>query len=82
MPILQQVDLRRKEAILLRCDKCGNVWQYRGTKKHFASCTDCRNPVRIQENKVETPHPVESGQLIQGAAVASTPTGTDEHRHG
>jgi len=73
---------QKPPGIVLECEKCGNIWTYRGAKKTYASCTDCRNPVRIQENKIESPHPVKSGQLSQSVAVPSTSPGEDEPRHG
>jgi len=45
---------RLKNPIKLRCNRCGNIWLYRGKKKvGFTSCTQCRNSnVNIEKHVV------------------------------
>jgi len=38
--------------VLLRCPRCGYVWEYVGRKKVFATCPDCYKKVKIAENAV------------------------------
>ena len=36
----------------LTCKKCKTKWNYKGKKKHYATCPDCKDSVRI-ENKIQ-----------------------------
>ncbi len=36
----------------LKCPKCGNKWEYKGSKKIYAPCSDCKYSVKIKENKI------------------------------
>ena len=30
----------------LKCD-CGYEWEYSGSMKHYATCPDCKRPVKL-----------------------------------
>lgn len=34
--------------MILKCQKCGNSWNYKGMKKGYATCTDCKTSVKIK----------------------------------
>lgn len=33
----------------LKCNKCGNQWDYKGKNKVYAICPDCRKTVRVMQ---------------------------------
>lgn len=35
----------------LRCQKCKREWNYKGEKKYYTSCPDCKTSVKIKEKK-------------------------------
>lgn len=35
---------------LIKCNRCMHTWLYRGKSKYFATCSYCRNLVRIDES--------------------------------
>lgn len=39
----------------LKCPnkECGKVWEYKGDRKFYASCPDCRHNVKIKESMEE-----------------------------
>lgn len=39
--------------MLLRC-KCGNEWNYKGSAKHYATCTQCYGKVKISPQEQES----------------------------
>lgn len=39
--------------IRLRCKKCKREWEYKGTKKYYTSCPDCKTSVKIKRNNNE-----------------------------
>jgi hypothetical protein len=36
----------------LRCNRCGNVWNYSGINKYVTSCSKCKTSVSIRKNTV------------------------------
>ena len=36
--------------ITLKCPNCKEIWNYKGRKKVYASCPDCRFAVKIKDN--------------------------------
>ena len=34
--------------MLLRCQRCGNEWDYKGKRTHFATCSKCKTSVRLR----------------------------------
>lgn len=35
--------------IKLKCKKCGRLWDYKGEKKFYTSCPDCKTSVKIED---------------------------------
>jgi len=35
----------------LKCQRCGREWDYKGKKKWFTSCPDCKTSVKIKERE-------------------------------
>jgi len=33
----------------LKCKKCGNEWEYKGSNKYYATCSHCLSKVRIKK---------------------------------
>lgn len=31
----------------LKCKRCGRKWDYKGKKKYYTSCPDCKTSVKI-----------------------------------
>lgn len=36
----------------LHCNRCGNIWQYKGTNNYVTSCSKCKTSVSIKKNQV------------------------------
>jgi len=36
-----------KTSIKLTCQKCGRVWKYKGKRKYYTSCPDCKTSVKV-----------------------------------
>jgi len=34
--------------VKLKCKRCGRGWNYKGDKKYYASCPECRTSVKIR----------------------------------
>lgn len=39
--------------MLIKCEKCGNEWDYKGKNKVTATCPDCYLKVKIENIKGE-----------------------------
>ena len=37
----------------LQCQRCNNVWSYKGNNPYFATCSYCRTTVSIKKNKIQ-----------------------------
>jgi len=35
----------------LKCKRCGKEWEYKGKKKYYTSCPDCKTSIKIKEFK-------------------------------
>ena len=35
----------------LKCNKCGNVWDYKGKNLYYATCSNCLRKVKVEEVK-------------------------------
>jgi hypothetical protein len=35
----------------LKCKKCDNEWDYKGSNPYYATCTKCLNKVKVEEQK-------------------------------
>jgi hypothetical protein len=35
----------------VRCQRCGKEWQYKGKRRFFATCPDCRHNVKLNINR-------------------------------
>ena len=33
----------------LKCQNCGNIWNYKGKSKYYATCTRCLKKIKVQE---------------------------------
>lgn len=33
----------------LKCKKCGNEWDYKGSSSYYATCSKCLNKVKVEE---------------------------------
>jgi len=42
---------KNTEGLKLNCKNCSNEWYYKGTSKHYATCSKCLNKVRIAPYK-------------------------------
>lgn len=42
----------RNQKLVIECNRCKHVWLYTGKSEYFATCSYCRNLVRIDENIV------------------------------
>lgn len=38
--------------VKIKCHNCGNVWDYKGNNKFYATCYKCRFNVNIKKNVV------------------------------
>jgi hypothetical protein len=38
------------QTLIIKCNRCSHIWEYTGKSKYFATCSYCRNLVRINEN--------------------------------
>jgi predicted Zn-ribbon and HTH transcriptional regulator len=39
----------RNKMIPLKCKKCGKKWKYKGKKKFYTTCPDCKTSVKITQ---------------------------------
>ena len=39
--------------VVLKCPRCGHVWDYRGSKQYYAKCPSCLTTLSIRKNRVE-----------------------------
>ena len=39
--------------MILKCKnpKCGNIWDYKGDSKFYATCSRCKSSIRIKKEK-------------------------------
>ena len=37
----------------LKCQKCGNLWFYKGNNPFYAVCSYCRTTVSIRKNRIQ-----------------------------
>ena len=37
--------------IKLKCQRCKRIWTYKGDRKFYATCPDCKSSVKIPRNK-------------------------------
>ena len=45
-----QIETTFKE---LQCQRCNNIWSYKGNNPYFATCSYCRSTVSIKKNKIQ-----------------------------
>ena len=45
------------EYMLLECNRCGNIWDYKGKQTYYATCSKCKSSVRLRP-KIENPRPI------------------------
>jgi len=39
--------------MILKCKRCGRVWDYKGKSNWYTNCPTCRTTVRVREYKGE-----------------------------
>jgi Zn finger protein HypA/HybF involved in hydrogenase expression len=37
--------------VKLKCQRCGHEWEYKGKRKYYTSCPDCKTSVKIKADK-------------------------------
>ena len=37
----------------LHCQRCDNIWHYKGNNPYFATCSYCRSTVSIKKSKIQ-----------------------------
>jgi endogenous inhibitor of DNA gyrase (YacG/DUF329 family) len=41
------------QLVKLKCPKCGYVWDYKGRKQYYATCSNCFRKVNISKYRAE-----------------------------
>jgi len=48
---------------VLKCNRCNNIWQYKGTNPYCANCSKCKSTVFIKKSSL---HPLSNNGLRDG----------------